>query len=121
LRNPARRDYSGRFEIYAEPFPPTGDRVQVSIDGGGSVLWRRDGKELFYVERAQTLMAVDVTLSPTFKPGPPRKLFTVPGVISNGRFTVSPDGQQFLMPVQPPGVSPVTVIVDWANGLKKQR
>jgi Tol biopolymer transport system component len=39
---------SGRYEVYAEPFRRDGDRVRVSVDGGGQPRWRGDGRELFY-------------------------------------------------------------------------
>ena len=68
---------SGRFQIYVRPFetssiareaapPPPGRRgpSQVSSEGGiGGIVWRKDGKELFYLSQPprQTVMAVDVT------------------------------------------------------------
>jgi serine/threonine protein kinase len=113
-------NYSGRFEVYVEPFPTTGERVQISVDGGGSAYWRRAGKELYYVDDTDAIMTVEVTPGATFKAGVPRRLFNAPGIINNGRFAVSPDGQQFLMPIQPGTVSPITVVLNWANGLKKE-
>jgi Tol biopolymer transport system component len=41
-------DESGRWEVYVEPFRRPGERVRVSVDGGGQPKWRGDGKELFY-------------------------------------------------------------------------
>ena len=38
---------SGRSEIYLEPFRQSGERVRVSVDGGGQPKWRGDSKELF--------------------------------------------------------------------------
>lgn len=40
---------SGRFEIYAQSFPGTNGKVQVSSNGGAMARWRDDGRELFYV------------------------------------------------------------------------
>ena len=37
-------DFSGRFEVYVQRFPPTPERVQVSVNGGSSAYWRSDGK-----------------------------------------------------------------------------
>src|SRR5262245_35989406 len=39
---------AARADVYVVPFPGPGDRVRVSPEGGTSVRWRRDGKELFY-------------------------------------------------------------------------
>jgi Tol biopolymer transport system component len=37
---------AGRSEIYVEPFPPTGEKHQISRDGGTNPLWSPNGKEL---------------------------------------------------------------------------
>jgi len=39
---------SGRYEVYARPFPGPGGRVQVSDAGGGQPVWSADGRRLFY-------------------------------------------------------------------------
>jgi Tol biopolymer transport system component len=57
-------DESGGYEVYVQPFPPTGGKWQVSTGGGGQPKWRRDGKELFYVSIDRTLMAVEVEAHP---------------------------------------------------------
>ena len=46
----------------------------MSTGGGTEPRWRRDGKELFYVAPSGTLMAVDVSLTPTLKIGARREL-----------------------------------------------
>ena len=112
-------DFSGRFEVYVQRFPPTAERVQVSVDGGGSAYWRSNGKELYFSASDRTIMAVDVTLGSTFQAGTPRRLFDVPGLINNRRFVVTPDGQQLLVPVLKADPLPITVILDWAAGLRK--
>src|SRR5262249_38940792 len=40
---------SGRSEVYVQPFPGPGAKFQISTDGGANPLWRRDGKELFFL------------------------------------------------------------------------
>ena len=35
---------SGRFEIYVQPFPSPGNRIQISNNGGAQVRWRSDGR-----------------------------------------------------------------------------
>jgi serine/threonine protein kinase/Tol biopolymer transport system component len=106
-------DFSGRFEVYVQAFPPTTDRVQVSASGGGSAYWRRDGRELFFLGQGQTIMTVTVTPGATFRAGPPTRLFDVPGVINNSRFVVTPDGRQILAPIQPAEALPITVVLNW--------
>jgi len=112
-------DFSGRLEVYVQQFPPTAERVQVSANGGGSAYWRSDGKELFFRAPDGKIMVVDVTPGSTFQVSAPRVLFNVDGVINNGRFVVSPDGQRFLLPIRTQGQAEgITVILNWASGLK---
>ena len=113
-------NFSGRFEVYVQRFPPTAERMQVSANGGSSAYWRSDGKELFFSGTDPTIMAVDVTPGSTFQAGKPVKLFDVPGIINNRRFVVTPDGKQFLMPIQPAEALPITVVLNWAAGLVKR-
>ncbi len=44
---------SGQNEVYVEPFRREGDRVRVSVEGGGQPKWRGDGKELFFTRHEQ--------------------------------------------------------------------
>ena len=91
---------SGRFEVYVQPFPQGGRRVTVSSNGGDSVSWRRDGKELFYVEEG-TLVAVAVSTEGDFSTGRTIRLFTHPGSLARVGlrvpYDVSPDGRRFLL------------------------
>jgi hypothetical protein len=114
-------DFSGRFEIYVQRFPPTAERIQVSANGGSSAYWRSDGEELFFSTPDRKIMAVEVTPGSTFHASPPHTVFEVPGFINNGRFAVMPDGQQFLVPLQTESAAsePITVILNWASGLRK--
>ena len=57
------KDESGRFEVWVERFPPTGERSRVSFDGGVQPVWRQDGRELFYLGLDGTMYTVE------FRPG----------------------------------------------------
>ena len=128
-------DESGRNEIYVRPFdissavsisaakaaPATG-KWMVSRDGGTSPLWRRDGKEMFYLSLDGMAMAVEVNTSGTmFQAGIPKAMFKMPpGVVF---WDVSADGKKFLM-AAPSGASataqpPLTVVLNWQEMLKK--
>jgi Tol biopolymer transport system component len=96
-----------RGEVYVRPFdaskpeaPPAGPAVQVSKDGAiGMIVWRQDGKELYFMTRNWEVMAVDVTTTPTFKAGTPRLLFSLPGPLPGNPMqwkNVSQDGQRFV-------------------------
>ena len=96
-----------RLEVWVRPFdaskpdaPGDGPAVQVSKDGAiGMITWRQDGKELYYMTRDWEVMAVEVTTTPTFQAGTPRKLFQLPGPLPGNPMqwkNVSQDGQKFV-------------------------
>jgi serine/threonine-protein kinase len=55
-------DESGRYEIYAKPFPGPGSRVQVSDNGGTEPMWAQDGRRLFY-RSGREMIAADLSQS----------------------------------------------------------
>jgi serine/threonine-protein kinase len=58
-------DESGRDEVYVRSFPDPSSRIQVSVAGGGSPAWSRDGSRLYY-RAGSSLLAARVSLSPAF-------------------------------------------------------
>ena len=61
------------------------------------------------------MMAVEVKAGPQF--GNPRALFDVP---SGGAFDVGKDGRFLIgVPSEQGAATPITVVVNWAAGLKK--
>src|SRR5262249_22305576 len=116
-------DEAGRDEIYVQPYPGPGGKIQVSTEGGAEPVWARSGRELFY-RQGDKMMAVEVTTHPSFSASTPRVLF-------EGRFTrghrghtnydVSPDGSRFLMiQGQESGASPIHVVLDWSAELSSR-
>jgi serine/threonine protein kinase/Tol biopolymer transport system component len=129
----AGRD-SGAFEIYVQNFPTPTGRWRVSTSGGIQPVWRRDGKELFYLAPDAKLMAVTLKLAQTVKLGTPVALFDTHveggGAQAGGfwhQYDVTPDGTRFLVNTlvepaagaAPAPVEPIIVIVNWAAALKK--
>jgi Tol biopolymer transport system component len=49
---------TGRFEVYVRSFPDLRGKWQISTSGGTFPRWRGDGRELFYIDNDQKLMAV---------------------------------------------------------------
>ena len=96
------------LDVFVRPFdaskpeaPPPGDPVRISKGGSasGMVVWRGDGKELFYMTRDFEVMAVDVSTAPSFKAGTPKMLFKLPSQpLGNPAQwnNVSRDGQRFV-------------------------
>jgi Tol biopolymer transport system component len=113
---------SGQFEIYVQAFPTSGTKIQISVNGGTQVRWRRDGKALFYIGPDETLREVPLSLSASgnVAPASPVSLFkTRVGVLTEQgggvqQYAVSADGSRFLMNIvtREQAVSPITVILD---------
>ena len=91
---------TGQREVYVRPFPDGEGKWQVSENGGVQPRWRRDGKELYYVQPRprRTLVAVSVALTPSFSVGPAMRLFEDPSLGSGEppTYDVSADGQRFV-------------------------
>lgn len=121
-------DESGQLEIYVRPFPHVNDgRWQVSMGGGTRPVWARNGRELFYVDPANTLVAVPVqTSGATFATGNPAKLFEIAyagGLTSPRDYDVAPNGQRFLMikenvPRDRNATAGMVVVQNWFEELK---
>jgi len=87
-------DQTGRVEVFVRSVDGTGNTIQVSSGGGSLPRWNPKGKELFYLGPGNTMMAVDVQTSPTFRAGIPHALFTIPGF---NQYGVDPSGNRFLI------------------------
>jgi hypothetical protein len=66
----ARSDRGMPSTIYVEPFPSTGAKYQLAVQGSPGTahkpVWSHDGRELLYVPRLGGFEAVRVTTRPTF-------------------------------------------------------
>jgi Tol biopolymer transport system component len=114
---------SGHMEVYITPFPGGGAKWQVSTSGGVSAHWRRDGKELFFLDAASNVMAVDVdTSGSVVRLGVPHALFSaVAAQRASGPFDVTADGKKFLINSGDvkEGNEPMTLVQNWTAELKK--
>lgn len=93
---------SNRYELYVRPFPDVNaGRWQVSIDGGRSPRWSRDGSELFFFDVTQNLVVSRITPGEAFQAAAPEPLFALPPFIAtsdiNIPYDASADGQRFVM------------------------
>jgi len=84
---------------------------------------RRDGKELFFLDAADTITAVDVNTSEGApRLGAPHALFQAVGIQRDfGPFDVTADGKKFLVNSGnlKEGSDPLTLVVNWPAELKK--
>jgi serine/threonine protein kinase/Tol biopolymer transport system component len=92
---------SGQFEVYVRPYPQVGGgRWQVSTSFGKAPAWARNGRELFYMDRTNHLMAVPVdTQGATFSAGAAVAVLQTPYATPFAwrMYDVSADGTRFLM------------------------
>jgi Tol biopolymer transport system component len=118
---------SGEQEVFIEPLPD-GPKTQVSAGGGRMPIWRRDGKELFYVSRTGTLMAVGLrSAAGRLEASEPHPLFPLQlGIETETQqfrrpYDVSPDGQRFLVIRRAPDEQPdaAVVVTNWRAALAR--
>jgi dipeptidyl aminopeptidase/acylaminoacyl peptidase len=106
-------------QVYVVPFPPSGERWQLSTSGGVQPRWRGDGREVFYLDPDGMMMSVSIPDGDPRKARPPQPLFrtTLEPSSANDQFAVTPDGQRFILrrPIGESGgdQAPLTVIVNW--------
>ncbi len=115
-----RSDESGRYEIYVQPYPTTGAKWQVSREGGTRPNWRRDGREIYWLEEDGTLLAGEVSMGHSFQPGKAAALFETGLTRPIERFAVTADGKRFLVPAEVDGSArPLTVVQNWLAGARR--
>jgi len=113
---------SQRAEVYMKRFPGANGKRQISVGGGVTPRWRRDGKEIFYVGPDSRLMsAALIVKGDAIEVGELRPLFgPVASANLNYRYDVSADGRRFLiMPPTQASAEGVTVVQNWTAGLNK--
>lgn len=91
-----------------------GPRQQVSTAGADwrPVMWRGDGKELFFLQRDGSLLAVDVQgIGDTFEASAPKPLFRIARL---EHVDATPDGQRFIVSTRAQGGTPaLTLVTGW--------
>jgi serine/threonine-protein kinase len=119
---------SGMAEVYVRPFPGPGGKWQVSMGGGGSPKWSRNGKELFYRAADGRIMVVTYTAADdSFRADKPQ-LWSPGQVISLGginNFDLHPDGRRFAVLKAPDteetaAVNKVNIVLNWFEELKRR-
>jgi len=121
----------GSSQVYVRAYPGLDHREPVAGEVSFAPVWRKDGRELFYLEASPQngrlitrVMAVPVTTTPTFSVGAARMLFEgqfrVDGPFRG--YDVTPDGQRFLMVravEQPPArITQMVLVQNWFQELK---
>ncbi len=90
-------DSTGTNEIYIRALD-SGEEWRASQSGGIAPLWRRDGRELYYVDGRGFIVAVPTTIGTKFSMGAPVPLFA--GLLddaSGRQYDATPDGRRFIL------------------------
>jgi eukaryotic-like serine/threonine-protein kinase len=120
---------SGRYEVFVEPYPGPGRRMQISTAGGSAPSWRGDSSELYYVQPENNgISMMAVALRPAaagLSADAPKKLFDgtfgLTGPVRG--YDVTRDGRRFLMveskdPVAQP-TNELVMVEHWFEELKR--
>jgi Tol biopolymer transport system component len=120
---------SEREEVFIQPYPGPGPRIQVSTTGGVSPAWSRDQKELFFLlpgPRPVMMSAAISALAQGLNVGTPRYLFDGEFVLTGPvrGYDVSPDGQRFFMiqalPPKPEPPTELVIVNNWFAELESR-
>ena len=113
-------DESGQPKIYLLPYPLSGDKVRVSIDGGRAPRWSPGGDELYF-RNGDAMLAAPIPDDPR-EAGEPFVLFEERYAADGGghqRYDIAPDGR-FLMHTNPEqNELPIRVVLNWFEELKR--
>ncbi len=116
---------SGRFEVYVQSFPPSGDKWMVSSGGGALPLWRGDGKELFYLTQDGKVMSAEIKIGAKLESGLPQQLFQtrIKFGFSDYPYGVAPEGSRFLInaPAEADDPAPMIIVLNWTASLKQKQ
>jgi len=113
---------SGINEVYAQPYPGGGPRVQLSRDGGMSPLWTPDGREILFAHFNE-IWSVLVSGGATPSFGEARKLFGGPFYLQIGarNFELGRDGRLILVSRgETPPPAAVNVTLNWLAEVQRR-
>ncbi len=114
---------SGRSEIYISRFPAMTGTRQISAGSGYAPVWRKDGKELFYMTEQGHVMAVAMKVGAKLEAGAPTLLFRPDIRFPNmPQFGVIDDGHKFLVieaPLERIGDERMVVQTHWDASMRQ--
>ena len=122
-------DEAGQPDVYLRRFDGKSAPRRVSADGGMYPLWRRDGRELYFVAPGGKVMSVPVLSLEPLETGAGRLLFAVDStellddrlMSLSAPIDVTADGERFLVAVVQGGLTPLTLIQNWQALLKAEK
>jgi Tol biopolymer transport system component len=114
-------DESGSRQVYVASFPGPGGKRQVSTGGGEDPIWRRDGKEIYFLSEGKLMAAEVKSNGSSLDLGNAQLLFDAhTGFGPWAHYDVSPDGKRFLVSSSTEGTyAPMTLVVNWTADMKR--
>ena len=109
----------GLLDVFVSSFPVLDRKIRISTGGGFGQAWNGAGDELFYIDHDGRMMSVPIRRAGgELSAGTAKALFQTRLDVANlpffPRFSVSRDGQRFLMVTPSPDTSnAATVILNW--------
>jgi serine/threonine-protein kinase len=91
-------DETGRPEVWLEPLPITGKRVQLTQNGGSHPQWSPDGKRIYF-DQGDQMFQMDIDTGSEPKAGDPTAL-PIKGFQQSElrrQYDLTPDGKAFVM------------------------
>ena len=93
---------TGRHEVFVVSFPNVDSlRVRISTDGGRRPMWAHNGRELFFLDASNAMVAAQIETIQGFRVAEEEELFTIPPEyytsVGDNFYDVSLDDQRFLM------------------------
>lgn len=125
---------SGKSEVYVVPFDPVRltvaaedangnerGKLLISANGGSFPRWRGDGKEIYYIAPAGHVMSVQIAeKGNSMEVSTPQVLFQSWPTAGAAPFDVTADGKKFIINTAVWQNAPLTLVVNWTAGLKKE-
>ncbi len=100
---------SGQYEVFVLSYPDRRHKTQISNGGGSAPCWKRDGRQLFFLDSKFRLMVVDVSPGPLFST--PRVFLDYYGFNPSAEpvrgYDLHPDGNRILVPGSMYGGKPI--------------
>ena len=115
-------DASRRREVYVRALDSSSGEIRISNEGGLAPRWRRDGRELFYVDDNGRLMAVPVRSLDPLRFAVPEALFPARlEEASDRQYDVFPDGRRFILNrSRVEEREPISVVLGWTAKLQEE-
>jgi Tol biopolymer transport system component len=111
---------SGRPEVYIASMPSLAEKRQISNGGGSRPMWRKDGKELFFISEDRKLMVAGMQTGNALNAPIVKPLFPLLVSASGAQYAVAGDGQKFLVNEIPQtDAEHLNIVLNWTADISR--